>query len=79
MANLALRELSAFCALAEQRSFTRAAADCHLSQPAFSALVKALEETVGGAPVRPHLAQAPRARRRAQAGRPRGRYPGGFS
>ena len=47
MANLALRELSAFCALAEQRSFTRAAADCHLSQPAFSALIKALEEKVG--------------------------------
>jgi len=45
--NLSLRELAAFVALAEQRSFTRAAADCHLSQPAFSALIKALEDLVG--------------------------------
>jgi LysR family carnitine catabolism transcriptional activator len=45
--NLGLRELHAFLELAEQRSFTRAAALCHLSQPAFSALVRALEHTVG--------------------------------
>jgi LysR family carnitine catabolism transcriptional activator len=45
--NLGLRELHAFLVLAEQRSFTRAAALCHLSQPAFSALVRALEHTVG--------------------------------
>lgn len=30
-------------ALAEQRSFTRAAVACHLSQPAFSALIRTLE------------------------------------
>jgi LysR family carnitine catabolism transcriptional activator len=47
MAKLALRELEAFVALAQQRSFTRAAADCHLSQPAFSALIRGLETTVG--------------------------------
>src|SRR5512134_2091201 len=40
--NLGLRELHAFLVLAEQRNFTRAAALCHLSQPAFSALVRAL-------------------------------------
>ena len=45
--NLATRELNAFLVLAEQRNFTRAAALCHLSQPAFSALVKALEDSVG--------------------------------
>lgn len=45
--NLSTRELSAFVALAEQRSFTRAAALCHLSQPAFSALIRALEVSLG--------------------------------
>jgi DNA-binding transcriptional LysR family regulator len=45
--NLGTRELNAFLVLAEQRNFTRAAALCHLSQPAFSALVKALEDSVG--------------------------------
>jgi DNA-binding transcriptional LysR family regulator len=45
--NLSTRELAAFVALAEQRSFTRAAAASHLSQPAFSALIRGLEETVG--------------------------------
>lgn len=41
--NLSLRQLRAFLALAEQRSFTQAAATCHLSQPAFSALIRTLE------------------------------------
>ena len=45
--NLSTRELHAFVALAEQRSFTRAAGSCHLSQPAFSALIRALEESLG--------------------------------
>jgi len=45
--NLSTRELTAFLTLAEQRSFTRAAALCHLSQPAFSAQVRALEESLG--------------------------------
>jgi DNA-binding transcriptional LysR family regulator len=45
--NLSSRDLRAFLALAEQRNFTRAAAACHLSQPAFSALIRALEEAVG--------------------------------
>lgn len=46
--NISTRELRAFVALAEQRNFTRAAALCHLSQPAFSALIRSLEEHVGG-------------------------------
>lgn len=42
--NLSTRQLRAFLALAEQRSFTRAATVCHLSQPAFSALIRTLED-----------------------------------
>ena len=45
--NVSLRHLRAFVALAELRSFTRAAAACHLSQPAFSAVVRQLEDEVG--------------------------------
>ena len=45
--NLSTRQLRAFVALADTCSFTRAAAACHLSQPAFSALVKQLEAAVG--------------------------------
>ena len=45
--NISSRQLDAFIALAEQRSFTRAAALCHLSQPAFSALIRALEDDLG--------------------------------
>src|SRR5262245_20572117 len=45
--NLTTRELNAFLTLAELRNFTRAAARCHLSQPAFSALVRALEDSLG--------------------------------
>jgi LysR family carnitine catabolism transcriptional activator len=44
--DLSTRQLRAFVALAEQRSFTRAAAQVHLSQPAFSALIRALEEAL---------------------------------
>jgi len=45
--NISSRQLDAFLALAEQRSFTRAAAQCHLSQPAFSALIRTLEDDLG--------------------------------
>jgi LysR family carnitine catabolism transcriptional activator len=45
--NLSTRELRAFVALAEQRSFTRAASHTALSQPAFSALIRGLEESLG--------------------------------
>ncbi len=45
--NVSTRQLQAFIALAEQRSFTRAAVSCHLSQPAFSALIGQLEEALG--------------------------------
>lgn len=45
--NLSTRQLRAFAALAQERNFTRAAAACNLSQPAFSALIRQLEDTVG--------------------------------
>jgi LysR family carnitine catabolism transcriptional activator len=45
--DLSTRQLRAFLALAEQRNFTRAAQASHLSQPAFSALIRTLEDAVG--------------------------------
>ena len=45
--DLSTRQLRAFLALAEQRNFTRAAQICHLSQPAFSALIRGLEDSLG--------------------------------
>ncbi|HTK00814.1 MAG TPA: LysR family transcriptional regulator [Bordetella sp.] len=45
--NLSTRDLRAFLALVEQRSFTRAARQCHLSQSAFSSLIRAIEDTLG--------------------------------
>lgn len=45
--NLSIKHLRAFSALARHRNFTRAAQACHLSQPAFSALIQTLEEQVG--------------------------------
>jgi DNA-binding transcriptional LysR family regulator len=45
--NVSMRDLRAFAALAELRNFTRAAEQCSLSQPAFSALIRALEDGVG--------------------------------
>ncbi|MDQ6640401.1 MAG: LysR family transcriptional regulator [Pseudomonadota bacterium] len=42
-----LRQLRAYAILLEERNFTRAAAAMHLSQPAFSALIGGLEETLG--------------------------------
>ncbi|MEY4415211.1 MAG: hypothetical protein RIQ53_2504, partial [Pseudomonadota bacterium] len=44
---LSLRQLQAFATLAETRHFTRAAGLCHLSQPAFSAQIRALEDSLG--------------------------------
>jgi DNA-binding transcriptional LysR family regulator len=45
--NLSTRQLRALLHLAEHRSFTRAAALSHLSQPAFSALIRSLEDELG--------------------------------
>lgn len=45
--NVSTRQLRAFVTLAEQRNFTRAAALTHLSQPAFSALIRQLEQSLG--------------------------------
>ncbi|MGI4777427.1 MAG: LysR substrate-binding domain-containing protein [Janthinobacterium lividum] len=44
---LSSRQLRAFLALAAQRNFTRAAQLSHLSQPAFSALIRMLEGALG--------------------------------
>jgi LysR family transcriptional regulator, carnitine catabolism transcriptional activator len=45
--NVSTRQLRAFLALVEARNFTRAATASHLSQPAFSALIRQLEEMLG--------------------------------
>lgn len=45
--NISSRQLDAFIALARLSNFTLAARRCHLSQPAFSALIKGLEDGVG--------------------------------
>lgn len=45
--NLSSKHLRAFVALAEEMRFTRAAETCHLSQPAFSALIHSLETGIG--------------------------------
>lgn len=45
--DLSTRQLRAFVALADRRHFTRAAEACHLSQPAFSALIRAMETSLG--------------------------------
>lgn len=45
--NVSTRQLRAFMTLAAERNFTRAAAASHLSQPAFSALIRQLEDSLG--------------------------------
>lgn len=45
--NVTTRQLRAFMALAGELNFTRAAAACHLSQPAYSALIRQLEDALG--------------------------------
>src|SRR5690606_32309961 len=45
--NVSTRQLRAFVSAADHQNFTRAAADVGLSQPAFSALIKSLEEELG--------------------------------
>lgn len=45
--NLSSRDLRAVVALIEERNFTRAAERVHLSQPAFSALIHGVEQSLG--------------------------------
>jgi len=45
--SLSIRHLNAFVVLAEVQNFTRSAVRCNLSQPAFSALIRSLEQAVG--------------------------------
>lgn len=47
MINISLRQIEVFLAVATTLSFSRAAKLCHLSQPALSANVKRLEESLG--------------------------------
>jgi DNA-binding transcriptional LysR family regulator len=47
MKNVTLRQLRVFESVARHRSFTRAAAELHLTQPAVSMQVKSLEEEAG--------------------------------
>ncbi|WP_192966644.1 LysR substrate-binding domain-containing protein [Phycobacter azelaicus] len=46
--NFTLRQLTYFRALCAQRNFGRAAELCHVSQPALSVQIRALEEAMGG-------------------------------
>lgn len=46
---MTLAQLTYFMVLAEQRSFTRAANRCAISQPSLTNAIKALETTLGGA------------------------------
>jgi LysR family transcriptional regulator, carnitine catabolism transcriptional activator len=45
--NISTRQLRAFLALVETRNFTRAAAAINLSQPAYSSLIRQLEDALG--------------------------------
>ena len=45
--NVSTRQLRAFLTLAAEHNFTRAASASHLSQPAFSVLIRQLEESMG--------------------------------
>jgi len=45
--DLSARQLRAFLTLADLCHFTKAAQACHLSQPAFSTLIRSLEESMG--------------------------------
>ena len=71
-----LRQLRAYSLLLQERNFTRAAAAMHLSQPAFSALIGGLEQSLG---VRlfdrskRHVAPTRRGRRLRAGGAPRPR------
>ena len=47
MRNVTLRQIRIFAAVAQQRSFTRAARELHLTQPAVSQQIKLLEREVG--------------------------------
>ena len=47
MLHLTIRQLNVFAAVAQHRSFSKAAAAMHLSQPAVSMQIKHLEESTG--------------------------------
>lgn len=45
--NLSTRDLRAIVALVDERNFTRAAERCHLSQSAFSTMIRSIEDNLG--------------------------------
>jgi DNA-binding transcriptional LysR family regulator len=45
--NLSTRDLRAIIALVDERNFTRAAERCHLSQSAFSSMIRSIEDNLG--------------------------------
>ena len=45
--NVSTRQVRAFVAVAQHKNFTRAAQQCHLSQSAFSTLIRTLEDAIG--------------------------------
>lgn len=47
MMNISTRQLRAFVVLSQERHFTRAAERCHMTQPAFSAMIRAIETEIG--------------------------------
>ena len=47
MRNVTLRQMRVFAVVARQLSFTRAARELHLTQPAVSQQIKLLEQEVG--------------------------------
>jgi LysR family transcriptional regulator, low CO2-responsive transcriptional regulator len=47
MRNISLRQIRVFTAVAQQKSFTRAARELHLTQPAVSQQLKSLESEIG--------------------------------
>ncbi|WP_077002088.1 LysR family transcriptional regulator [Variovorax sp. KK3] len=47
MINVSFRQIEVFLAVSSTLSFSRAARLCHLSQPALSANIKRLQDTLG--------------------------------
>jgi Bacterial regulatory helix-turn-helix protein, lysR family len=57
LSGVELRYLKCFVTVAERQSFTRAAEELHVAQPAISQQIKSLEEELGVSPAAPHQAQ----------------------
>ena len=67
MRNVTLRQIRVFSAVARNLSFTRAARELHLTQPAVSQQVKLLEQDIG-LPLFEHIGRKVQLARRAREG-----------